>query len=104
MDNLSNGYYTSLEGFVGLLYFEFLESNIRDFETCRKAVAGMGYISHKAALGSVLKSVEDPVTSNDVNIGGHLNVLAGTKESPTLKRMVMRPVLRALGIAKRFLR
>jgi UDP-N-acetylglucosamine/UDP-N-acetylgalactosamine 4-epimerase len=88
LDNLSNGYYTNIEGFVGLPNFEFMEGDIRDIETCRKAVAGMEYISHQAALGSVPRSVEDPITSNEVNIGGHLNMLVAAKESPTLKRMV----------------
>ena len=88
LDNLSNGYYTNIEGFVGLPNFEFMKGDIRDIETCRKAVAGIDYISHQAALGSVPRSVEDPVTSNEVNIGGHLNMLVAAKESPTLKRMV----------------
>jgi UDP-N-acetylglucosamine 4-epimerase len=88
LDNLSNGYYTNIEGFVGLSNFEFIEGDIRDIETCRKAVVGIDYISHQAALGSVPRSVEDPLTSNDVNIGGHLNMLVAAKESPTLKRMV----------------
>jgi UDP-N-acetylglucosamine 4-epimerase len=88
LDNLSNGYYTNIEGFMGLPNFEFMEGDIRDIETCRKAVAGMDYISHQAALGSVPRSVEDPVTSNEVNIGGHLNMLVAAKESPTLMRMV----------------
>jgi UDP-N-acetylglucosamine 4-epimerase len=88
LDNLSNGYYTNIEGFVGLPNFEFMEGDIRDLETCKKAVAGMDYISHQAALGSVPRSVEDPITSNDVNIGGHLNMLVAAKESHTLKRMV----------------
>ena len=88
LDNLSNGYYTNIEGFVGLPNFEFMEGDIRDIETCRKAAAGMDYISHQAALGSVPRSVEDPITSNEVNIGGHLNMLVAAKESPSLKRMV----------------
>jgi UDP-N-acetylglucosamine 4-epimerase len=88
LDNLSNGYYTNIEGFLGLPNFEFVEGDIRDLETCKKAVDGMDYISHQAALGSVPRSVEDPVSSNDVNIGGHLNMLVAAKESPTLKRMV----------------
>lgn len=49
LDNLSNGYYTNIEGFVGLPNFEFMEGDIRDIETCREAVAGMDYISHQAA-------------------------------------------------------
>jgi len=88
LDNLSNGYYANIEGFVGSPNFEFMEGDIRVMETCRNAVAGMDYISHQAALGSVPRSVEDPVTSNEVNIGGHLNMLVVAKESPTLKRMV----------------
>jgi UDP-N-acetylglucosamine 4-epimerase len=88
LDNLSNGYYSNMEGFVGLPHFEFIEGDIRDLETCKKAVSGMDYISHQAALGSVPRSVEDPVTSNEVNIGGHLNMLVAAKESPALKRMV----------------
>ncbi len=88
LDNLSNGYYSNIQGFVGLPNFEFIEGDIRDLETCKKAVAGMDYVSHQAALGSVPRSVEDPISSNDVNIGGHLNMLVAAKDSPTLKRMV----------------
>lgn len=88
LDNLSNGYYSNIEGLIGLPNFEFIEGDIRDLVTCKKAVDGMDYISHQAALGSVPRSVEDPITSNDVNIGGHLNMLVAAKESPTLKRMV----------------
>ena len=62
LDNLSNGYYANIGGFVGLPNFEFMEGDIRDLETCRKAAVGMDYISHQAALGSVPRSVEDPVT------------------------------------------
>ena len=97
LDNLSNGYYTNIEGFVGLPNFEFMEGDIRDMETCRKAVAGMDYISHQAALGSVPRSVEDPVTSNEVNIGGHLNMLVAAKKSPTLKRMVYAAISSSFG-------
>lgn len=88
LDNLSNGYYTNIERFEGLSNFEFMEGDIREMETCRKAVMSMDFISHQAALGSVPRSVEDPVTSNEVNIGGHLNMLVAAKESPSLKRMV----------------
>ena len=88
LDNLSNGYYTNIEGFVGLPNFEFIEGDIRDIKTCRESVVGMDYISHQAALGSVPRSVEDPVASNDVNIGGHLNMMVAAKESSSLKRMV----------------
>jgi UDP-N-acetylglucosamine 4-epimerase len=88
LDNLSNGYCSNIEGFIGLPNFEFVEGDVRDFKTCRAAVKGIDYISHQAALGSVPRSVEDPVTSNAVNIGGHLNMLVAAKESRSLKRMV----------------
>ncbi len=88
LDNLSNGYYENIKQFVGLPNFEFIEGDIRDLETCEKAVKNIDYISHQAALGSVPRSIEDPITSNDVNIGGHLNMLVAAKNSETLKRMV----------------
>jgi UDP-N-acetylglucosamine 4-epimerase len=100
LDNLSNGYYSNIEGFIGLPNFEFVEGDIRNLETCRKAVEGMDYISHQAALGSVPRSVEDPISSNDVNIGGHLNMLVAAKESPTLKRMVYAASSSSFGDSK----
>lgn len=100
LDNLSNGYYSNIEGFVGLPNFEFVEGDIRDLDTCKKAVEGMDYISHQAALGSVPRSVEDPITSNDVNIGGHLNMLVAAKESHTLKRMVYAASSSSFGDSK----
>jgi UDP-N-acetylglucosamine 4-epimerase len=100
LDNLSNGYYANIKQRVGNPRFEFIEGDIRDPETCRKAVEGMDYISHQAALGSVPRSVEDPVTSNAVNIGGHLNMLVAAKESPTLKRMVYAASSSSFGDSK----
>lgn len=100
LDNLSNGYYVNIEQWLGNPRFEFIEGDIRDPETCRKAVEGMDYISHQAALGSVPRSVEDPVTSNGVNIGGHLNMLVAAKESPTLKRMVYAASSSSFGDSK----
>lgn len=88
LDNLSNGYFDNIKDFVGLPNFEFIEGDIRDLETCKKAVLGMNYISHQAALGSVPRSIADPITSNDVNISGFLNILIAAKESSTLKQMV----------------
>lgn len=88
LDNLSNGYYSNIEAFLELPNFEFLEGDIRDIDTCKKALEGIDYLSHQAALGSVPRSVTDPATSNDVNIGGHLNMMIAAKESSTLKRMV----------------
>lgn len=88
LDNLSNGYFENIKNFIELPNFEFIEGDIRDFEICRKAVDGIEYISHQAALGSVPRSILDPITSNDVNISGFINVLVAAKESPKLLKMV----------------
>jgi UDP-N-acetylglucosamine 4-epimerase len=88
LDNLSNGYRENMEKFWENPRFEFLEGDIRDLETCRKAVEGMDFISHQAALGSVPRSVNDPITTNEVNISGFLNMLVAARDSPRLKRMV----------------
>ena len=88
LDNLSNGYYENIKDFVGLRNFEFIEGDIRDLESCKKAVLGMNYVSHQAALGSVPRSIADPFTSNEVNVSGFLNILIAAKESSTLKQMV----------------
>lgn len=88
LDNLSNGYYQNIEEFIGLPNFEFINGDIRDLETCQRAVEGIDYISHQAALGSVPRSIKDPITSNEVNISGFLNMLVAANESPTLRRFV----------------
>lgn len=88
LDNLSNGYFDNIKEFIGLPNFEFIEGDIRDLATCRKAVQGINYISHQAALGSVPRSIADPITTNDVNINGFLNILVAARESSSLKRLV----------------
>ena len=88
LDNLSNGYYDNIKCFIGLPNFEFIEGDIRDLETCKKAMLGMNYVSHQAALGSVPRSIADPITSNEVNVSGFLNILLAAKESSSLKQLV----------------
>jgi UDP-N-acetylglucosamine 4-epimerase len=100
LDNLSNGYRENIEKFWGNPRFEFLEGDIRDLETCRKAAEGMDFISHQAALGSVPRSVNDPITTNEVNISGFLNMLVAAKDSPTLKRMVYAASSSSFGDSK----
>lgn len=68
--------------------FEFLEGDIRDLETCKKAMDGIDYVSHQAALGSVPRSINDPLTSNEVNVTGFLNMLVAQKECESVKRLV----------------
>jgi UDP-N-acetylglucosamine 4-epimerase len=100
LDNLSNGYLANIENFINFPNFEFIEGDIRDLETCRQAVEGIEFISHQAALGSVPRSVKDPITSNDVNIGGHLNMLIVARDSPTLKKMVYAASSSSFGDSK----
>jgi UDP-N-acetylglucosamine/UDP-N-acetylgalactosamine 4-epimerase len=88
LDNLSNGYFENIKEFMALPNFEFIEGDICDLETCKIAVDGMDFISHQAALGSVPRSINDPITSNEVNVTGFLNMLVTAKDSPTLKQMV----------------
>lgn len=88
LDNFSNGYRENLEEFVQNPAFELIEGDIRDLDTCKKAMDGMDYVSHQAALGSVPRSINDPATTNDVNISGFLNMMIALKDSKTVKRMV----------------
>ena len=88
LDNLSNGYYENIKDFICLSNFEFIQGDIRDLQTCRQAMEGMDYVSHQAALGSVPRSILDPITTNDVNINGFLNVLIAAKDASNIKRMV----------------
>ena len=88
LDNLSNGYLENIQPYFNHPAFEFIEGDIRDFETCKKAVEGIHFISHQAALGSVPRSISDPLTTNEVNISGFLNMLVAAKESSSLKRFV----------------
>lgn len=75
LDNLSTGYYSNLEKFQKNPRFEFVKGDIRNFETCINACQGINKISHQAALGSVPRSIEDPITATEVNILGTVNIL-----------------------------
>lgn len=88
LDNLSNGYYENIQDFVKLSNFEFIEGDIRDLNTCKNAVKDINYISHQAALGSVPRSINDPITSNEVNVGGFINMLFAAKESNVINKFV----------------
>jgi UDP-N-acetylglucosamine 4-epimerase len=87
LDNLATGSLKNLESFQGDPRFEFMEGDIRSYETCLKACEGIDRITHQAALGSVPRSINDPLTSNDVNITGTLNIFTAAKESK-IKRVV----------------
>src|SRR6201999_2767692 len=77
----------NLSAFTDNPAFELLEGDIRDFETCRTAMQGIEYVSHQAALGSVPRSINDPITSNEVNVSGFLNILVAARDAK-VKRFV----------------
>lgn len=83
LDNFSTGH---IENILPLIEkypttFKLIVGDIRNMEDCRKAVEGMEYILHEAALGSVPRSIKDPVTTNEVNIGGFLNILLASRDA-----------------------
>ncbi len=87
LDDLSNGFYKNIEPFADNSTFEFIKGDIRDLETCMNAAKGCDYILHQAALGSVPRSINDPILTNTVNIDGFLNMLVAAKENK-VKRFV----------------
>ncbi|GAB4343940.1 MAG: SDR family oxidoreductase [Flammeovirgaceae bacterium] len=80
LDNLMTGHLKNLQEFWNHPKFEFVEGDIREYETCKKAMNGMHLVSHQAALGSVPRSISDPLTTNAVNITGTLNIFTAAKE------------------------
>ena len=87
LDNLSNGYLKNIQPFIGLPNFQFIEGDITDFDTCVKSVGGVDYVLHQAALGSVPRSIENPLATHQANATGFLNVLTAAKDS-SVKRVV----------------
>lgn len=81
LDNLATGLMSNVELFKNYPNYEFIQGDIRDIDTCHKAVEGIDYISHQAALGSVPRSVKDPIATNSVNVDGFLNMLFAAKEA-----------------------
>jgi nucleoside-diphosphate-sugar epimerase len=79
LDNLATGNLDNLRDVIDDI--EFIDSDIRDIETIKRAVVGADTVFHEAALGSVPRSVDDPGTSNDVNVGGTLNVLIAARDA-----------------------
>ncbi len=81
LDNLATGSEKNIEPFSAYPAFEFLPGDIRNLATCQEACGGMDYVSHQAALGSVPRSVKDPVTSNEVNVSGFVNIITAAKDA-----------------------
>jgi UDP-N-acetylglucosamine/UDP-N-acetylgalactosamine 4-epimerase len=87
LDNLSTGFEHNIEQHYKNNLFRFINGDIRDLETCREAVVGCDYVLHHAALGSVPRSIKDPILTSEVNIGGFLNMILASKDEG-VKRFV----------------
>jgi UDP-glucose 4-epimerase len=85
LDNFLTGKRENIADFIEDI--DLIEGDIRDFSTCEKALAGVDFVLHQAALPSVPRSIEDPVLTNAINVVGTLNLLAASKEA-TVKRFV----------------
>ena len=81
LDNMANGFDTNLNVLQAYPAFEFINGDIRNFDTCKKACEGINYVSHQAALGSVPRSLKEPVYFNEVNVGGFVNMLKAAVEA-----------------------
>lgn len=87
LDNFSTGKKENIEPFLANKNFTLLEGDIRSQADCHKAMAGVQVVLQQAALGSVPRSLNDPVTTNEVNIGGFLNILVAARDAK-VKRLV----------------
>ncbi len=81
LDNFATGHRHNIEPFFNSPHFQLSEGDIRDFKQCQDACLGQDIVFHQAALGSVPRSINDPITSNDVNISGFLNLLTAARDA-----------------------
>lgn len=87
LDNFATGHQHNIQDLKKYSNFTFIEGDIRDLQTCQKACKNIDFVLHQAALGSVPRSIKDPITSNAVNISGFLNMLVAAKDHK-VKRFV----------------
>lgn len=87
LDNLSTGFMHNIEPLLSSSLFRFIKGDIRDLGTCREAVKGCDAVLQQAALGSVPRSINDPITTNSTNIDGFLNMLVASRDEG-VKRFV----------------
>jgi UDP-N-acetylglucosamine 4-epimerase len=87
LDNFATGHRHNLKDFINHPHFRLIEGDIRNLSDCQYAVQGADYVLHQAALGSVPRSIKDPITTNDVNVSGFLNMLSASRDAK-IKRFV----------------
>ena len=81
LDNMLNGFESNLDLLRKYPAFEFINGDIRNLDTCRKACKDIHYVSHQAAMGSVPRSIKEPYNTNDINVGGFVNMLNAAVEN-----------------------
>lgn len=87
LDNFATGHLHNLDSVIKHSNFTLIEGDIRNIEDCQKAVQGVNYVLHQAALGSVPRSLKDPITTNEVNVSGFLNMLVAARDAK-VKRFI----------------
>ena len=87
LDNFATGHKYNIEEFLDHPKFTLIDGDIRDLETCQRACKDQEFVLHQAALGSVPRSLKDPITSNEVNISGFLNMLVAARDQK-VKRFI----------------
>ncbi len=87
LDNFLTGRRKNIEPFLSNTNFKLIEGDIRDYDTCKKAVQDIDYVFHQAALGSVPRSIENPMITTDINVGGFVKILFAAKEAK-VKRFI----------------
>jgi UDP-N-acetylglucosamine 4-epimerase len=80
-DNFATGHKHNITEFLQHKNFKLIEGDIRNLEQCKNAAIGVDYVLHQAALGSVPRSINDPITSNEVNVSGFLNMLVASRDA-----------------------
>lgn len=81
LDNFATGFKKNIQHHLSNPDFTLIEGDIRNLSDCQKAVEGVEYVFHQAALGSVPRSINDPITSNEVNVSGFLNMLVASRDA-----------------------
>ena len=87
LDNFSTGHRHNIKSFLSNKNFTLIEADIRNLSDCHNAVQGVDYVLHQAALGSVPRSINDPITTNEVNVSGFLNMLIASRDAK-VKRFI----------------
>lgn len=100
LDNFSTGYRKNISSLLQFDNFTLIEGDIRNIKDCRNAVKNAQFVFHEAALGSVPRSVNDPITTNDVNINGFLNMLVASRDAK-VKRFIFAASSSTYGDSKK---